>query len=924
MKRCAKAFGSWLLLFPALLFAATTGSIKGTISNVDSGEPIIGANVVLDGTTLGAASNINGVYYVTNIPAGSYTLRVTSLGYKTVEIEDLRISADLLREMDISLEASAIQGEIVTIFAERPLIQVDKTSSVQITESAELQELPVRGYNEIIKIQSGVQSYNYNTSNAGRYYNENSNGPRISVRGSREDEVLFNVDGVALNDPFSGFITFRVPDLAWDEFNFLKGNFSAEYGRYMSGVVNWTTKSGGEDYGVAVEYTTDAVNSDEHLYEQDKYGIALSGPIIPDNPRYRFFGAVEIGDHGDRSPSWIDEGVKPKNSTEWTSAAVKFTNDVTDNMRLDVGFLYSDEEWNEYRHSYYYNTDHIPYYHDENLAIYGRFNHAVNSELNYTLTANYTDIKRFRGDDQFRDNIWAYGTTTMPNYDETALFWEEGRMYRNYMKRETEYTGFRADVQKLIGFDHDLRTGFDLQMYTLRYYEHGFPNAVREGNASAFVDLNNFGYDTNGNEHDGSGTLTMDPNDYGYIQVPPQPVTMGFYVKDKIRLDYGIRFDIGLRWDYLDPDAQAITNPDKPLGDNEQLIFGEDTKDVDPFSIWSPRLGVSFPVSDVTTFHFNYGKYTQFPSFYAYYVDYLYFEHIVSSSPYHTVMGSPNIEPSKATTYEFGIDHGLSEYAAFAFTAYYKSIKDYVNAANFPAQPSSYSTYFNMDRAVTKGLEFEFRLKPYKRFSAALNYTISWANGTGSSNNGNDRVAWTGSDPPKFTNPLVFDRRHHFSGILKYDFAKNDGPRIMGYPFLQETAFGFNLDAASGRPYTKKLVYNEISLGATFPENERSINAVNIDWTYQIDFRLTKTFHFGPVDTDFFVNVTNLLDTENYVSVWESSGDPGTTYWLYTNEGQSWLEDQGASGEEKYLLREDDPNNWSVPRMVHAGVSIRY
>ncbi len=908
MKRCAKALGSWLLLFPALLFAATTGSIKGTISTADSGEPIVGANVVLDGTTLGAASDINGVYYVTNIPAGSYTLVFTSLGYKTVEVAEVRIHADLLTEMDVPLEATAIEGEIVTIFAERPLIQIDKTSSVQITESAELQELPVRGYNEIIKIQSGVQSYNYNTSNAGRYYNENTNGPRISIRGSREDEVMFNVDGVSLNDPYSGFITFRVPDLAWDEFNFLKGNFSAEYGRYMSGVVNWTTKTGGDEYAAEIEYTSGTE------FEQDKYGIALSGPVIPGNDRYRFFGALELGDYGDRGPSYFDEDVKPMNSTEWTSGLFKLTTDVTDNMRLDFGIMYSDEEWNEYRHSYYYNTEHMPYYHDENLGFYGRFNHAVNAELNYTLTASYTDIKRFRGDDMYRDDLGRYQTAMLDDYDETTLFWKEGGMYRGFMKRETESTGLRADVQKLIGFDHDLRMGGEMQMYTLRYYENSRPHLT------TFNDANNFGYNDMGDESDGSGVL----GDDNYVQGPAEPVTMGMYFQDKIRLDYGIRFDIGVRWDYLDPDARRIKDQDMPFGEDLAFDMDDDTEDTEAFSIFSPRLGVSFPVSDVTTFHFNYGKYTQFPSFYAYFVDYEYFEYVAGSSPYHTVMGSPNLEPTKTTSYEFGIDHGLSEYAALAFTAYYKSMKDYVNAANIPAQPSSYSTYFNMDRAITKGLEFEFRLKPYQNFSAALNYTISWANGTGSSNNGNDRVAWTGSDPPKFTNPLVFDRRHHFSGILKYDFAAGEGPRVANYPILENTTFGFNLDAASGRPYTKKLVYNEVSLGATFPENERSINAVNIDWTYQIDLRVTRSFNFGPVDADFFVNVTNLFDTENYVSVWESSGDPGTTYWLYTNEGQAWLDAQGEEGEAKYLLREDDPNNWSVPRMVHFGVNVRY
>jgi len=927
MKRCLTALGCWLLLLPALALAGTTGSLKGLVSRAGDGNPVVGANVVLDGTRLGAASNIDGVYYIANIPAGTYTVRVTAVGYKTTTLANLRISADLLKEQNVTLQETAVEGAEVTIVAERPLIELDKTASVQITEAAQLQQLPVRGYTDIVKIQSGVQTYSYNTTNAGRNYNENSNGPRISVRGSRDDEVLFNVDGVALNDPYSGFITFRVPDLAWDEFSFLKGNFSAEYGRYMSGVVNWTTKSGGEDYRAAAEVTTDAISPEEHRFDQTKFGVSLSGPIVPGNESVHFFAAYEQGDYGDRSPSFADTGAKEMNSTGWDAATFKLTSSPTDNLRLDLGMLYSDEEWNEYRHSYLFNLDHMPWYHDENLAVYGRFNHAVAADLNYTLTANYTDIKRFRGDNTFREDLSAYGTDHLLNYDESALFWADGRIFRNYMKRRTEYVGLRGDVQKLVGFDHDIRTGFDVQLFTLRYYEHYRPDAVVLGDTAGYVDCNNFGYDRWGNESEGEGSMTYDGlNDPDFVQAPAQPITMSFYVQDKIRLEYGIRFDLGLRWDFLDPDAHRVKDPTDPLGDGE-LTLNDDTEEVDPFHIWSPRLGVSFPVSDMTTFHFNYGRYTQFPSFYSYYVDYNYFEKMVKVGGYHVEMGNPDLEPSKTTSYEFGVDHGLGDYTALAFTAYYKSIRDYVNVLNLPAVPSAYSTYFNMDRAITKGFEVEFRLKPYKRFSSALNYTISWANGTGSSNLGNDRVAWTGSDPPKFTNPLVFDRRHHFSGVVLYEFAAGDGPKLAGLPILENTTFGFNLDVASGRPYTKKKVFNEITLGANFPENERAINASSIDWSYQLDFRFTRGFKAYGVDLDLFLNVINLLDAENYVSVWESSGDPGTTYWLETSEAQAWMDGlaaQGVDGEELYLLREDDPNNWNVPRMLQVGLTVNY
>ncbi len=932
-----------LLLLPACLIAATTGSFRGTVSSEKSGEPLAGANVILKGTTLGAATDIDGDFYVSNIPAGTYTALVSSVGYASKEVTDLRISADFETVQNVTLAVSAIEGEVVTIIAERPLIQLDKTSSVQIMEAEELANAPVRGYEDIIKIQSGVQSYEYNSSNNGRYYNENTNGPQFSVRGSRRDEIMFNVDGVSLNDPYSGLITFRVPNLAWDEFTFHKGNFSAEYGRYMSGIVNWTTRSGEEDYHVSAEMETE-LGDDEHNYGEVVYGLSLSGPIIPGNSNHRFFLAVESGSTDDRKPSIVDDGPKENAGTEYIGVSAKFSSNFTDNLRMDLGFLMSDEEWNEYRHSYYFNNEHMPFYHDENMAAYGRLNYAYSKDVNGTLTIGYTDVSRFRGDNMFGEDLSAYGTDLLPTYHSSALFWDPDRMFRNYLKRRTETLSWRLDLQMLfepslaamlasdaddlseLESRHDLRFGIDGQSHTVRYFEHFFPNNYLQNGgtwaANAFSDQNRFGFDQHGEESDDGGDSTG----------PREPTTFGFYVQDKISLSYGIRLDLGLRLDVLSPNTRKIKDPTNPLGSDLSWNINADTEETESFQIWSPRLGVSFPASENTVFHFNYGKYAQFPSFYSYYVGYEYYDYYMNTSPYHTVLGNPNLEPIKMTSYEFGIDHSLGDFATLAFSTYYKNIKDYVNSQNLSATPSSYSTYLNMDRAVAKGFEFEFGLQPYKRVSSIVNYTLSWANGTGSSNDGNDRVAHTAGEVPKYTNPLVFDRRHNLAAIVQYAFDKGDGPRLGGMPVLENTSFGLQLNASSGRPYTKRKTYNEVTLGATFPENDRPINRSYMDWDYNLDLQVTRGFEIGAVELELFAVVENLLNTENQISVWESSGDAGTTYWLGSDEGVAWAaanpdpidEYGGLTGPEAYQFREDDPNNYGAPRRVFFGFKINY
>ena len=108
------------------LFAGNS-KIAGRITDGKSGEALVGANVVVMGTSMGAATNTVGEYTILNVEPGTYTLRATYISYQTITVSNVRVNADLTTSQDFSLPAEGVQVATVEIVAERPLV---KSSSI--------------------------------------------------------------------------------------------------------------------------------------------------------------------------------------------------------------------------------------------------------------------------------------------------------------------------------------------------------------------------------------------------------------------------------------------------------------------------------------------------------------------------------------------------------------------------------------------------------------------------------------------------------------------------------------------------------------------------------------------------------------------------------------------------------------------------
>ena len=219
----------YVFSFLKLLHAGTTGKISGTVVD-ENDEPLVGCNIIIKGTSYGAATNLAGEYFILNVPPGIYEISASMIGYGTVTIKGTQVIVDLTAKTDFSLNPETIEGEEIVVVAEKPTVRLDQTSMSAVVSSEDIENLPVTDVGDIIELQAGIV--------------RDPNGG-FHVRGGRSSEVSFWVDGVATTDSYDGSSGLEIENAGIQEVQVISGTFNAEYGQAMSGIVNVVTKDGG-------------------------------------------------------------------------------------------------------------------------------------------------------------------------------------------------------------------------------------------------------------------------------------------------------------------------------------------------------------------------------------------------------------------------------------------------------------------------------------------------------------------------------------------------------------------------------------------------------------------------------------------------------------------------------------------------------
>jgi hypothetical protein len=1006
----------FFLILPSIALAGTAGKIKGKVTDLQTSEPLIGANVLVVGTSFGSATDVNGDYVISNLDAGVYEVRASYVGYQTITISNIRVNADLTTELNFELPAEGIEVGEIEVIGERPLVQKDLTNAQRITTSEDIDALPIRGINAIVELTPGVVVQD----------------ETVFIRGGRRDEVGFYLEGASITNPLVGGRNITINSDAIEEIQIQAGGYTAEFGGANAGIIRQQFKSGTPDFKASIEYITDNVNfkgngerydGEERLgtrwYGYSDFIATLSGPIV--DPRFKFFGLFNYGFQADKNPQpypGINLGRIGDSGTEDTvnfiyPAGAVFKNSLetitgTGTLTLDFNPLifrlagtYTERQtFDPFSSSRapgnianILNTvrTEVNDLTDGSFSIKGT--HILSENTYYEVSAGYSFNKIKQYDPFLKDDFLSYGDsvananagfvwTKRPNGSTrytrenrynifTFSFNAPGDVVAAYQNQLNENLNLNLAVSSVVNKQHSLKLGGELQLYTMRNYSFTNEGAFALAGLLAtpgtltreqiFINrgVNNYGYDVLGNEYDGD-----DP-----VDKPHQPMFASFYVQDKIELE-NLIINAGLRFDYIDVDNFKLFDPSRP-----DLSFNKSTGEVwrnadgsitgagpgydgtgpgtnDPlvevptFSSVSPRLGFSFPVTDQTVFHAQYGKFVQQTRLRDIYQGYYATSSSIGGGFFIPTPVGFDARPTRTTQYELGFTQQIGDFASFDITGYYKDIQGQVVYKLQTISEGSYGSYAyltNGDFATTKGLEIAFNMRRQARFQVNGSLSFQDARGTGSYPNSNRGIVAAPLDgvtifEPAYVSPLQYNNALKGSFNIDYRWGKDDGGLI-----LQELGLSALLTFNSGHPFTQGKGGDNLEGDARDRQPIEPLNESTTPWNYQVDVRLDKTFSLlDKLNVNIYIQVINLFDTRNIENVFLRTGsvdddgfltDPAGGGQLVESLGQDYADLYEAININYYEQWQNasaigaeaqNPFFFGPPRQIRLGIQLQY
>ena len=884
--------------------------IRGVVTDIKTKEPLGGVNVMLRGTYYGAATNSNGEFVILDISPGSYDVSVQMIGYTVKLFSGIELKENERKKLDVGLESTVLAlGQEITVIGEKPIIDAESTSSSVKIGSNELKNKIAESVNDIIAQQVGVTKSN----------NE------IHIRGGRVDEGQFIVDGLSIKDPLTGSTSnLYVNSNAIEELEFISGGFNAEYGQAMSGIIDIKLKSGTNKFETSLRYKTDKVFKNNFF--TDNLEFTFGGPIVRES-KYNKIGQISFFTSGyvyltdTHLPGasklypyrkWMETFVKREENDfsfmaklNWNiNRKKKFAISYNHSANVDQGYYDYWQHSSGFPYSYknildnYFTTTH------ESQVVNIMWTHTINQRLFYNMNFGYFNTGVHRS---VQNKHWTEYNETLdlePTHysaiDETGQirvyngdrFWDYGDApyWYDYFSKNYSVEG---DLTFQPTTRHTIKTGLNHRYTDLQLVDIYKPWLGSSGFGESF----------------------------DFYKVFPSDGS--FYLQDKITFE-GMIVNIGARYDYWfigkyvtdavkNPDVLTITDAGKEKYLDETFkIFGARGK-----GHLSPRLGISHPVTDNDVLYFNYGHFSQLPTY-----QYVYAKLSTVSEATYQLIGNPNLNPKTTVAYEIGIKHKFSASQALEFKAYYKDMFDYETSQSITAfNPliGNYSLmmYINMDYARSRGIEIIYRKLYGKYFSGDVTY--SYSIGTGKSSTPNDNLlveAGRLSSKPITENYLSWDKPIQLAANLRFYMNEKSQPHLFGIPIPNHWRISTRIEFGSGRRYTQSVATDTVTesdgsqyfIGTALSDEPYA----NLSSPYTIaDVKISKNYKVKNLDFSIFLDIQNLFNYKVPRRINPFTGEP-------YDPGEIISYSYANGTNPNY-----DPSRYRGPRHITLGVAIR-
>ena len=893
------------LLNPFKTYAGVTGKIAGKVTDFQTGEELIGINVLVEGTTIGAATSIDGTYIINNIEPGVYTLIFSGVGYQKQKVTEVRVSSDFTTRIDVQLSSEAISLETIVVEAKNPMIRKDLTSSKTVVDEGQIQSLPVESLEQVLTLQAGITK---GADNA------------IHIRGGRSTEVAYNVNGVSTINPFNFSKTVSISTNAVQELSVVSGTFNAEYGNALSGIVNTVTKEGGSVYrGTLSFYTGDYVSShnntffdigDINPFSNQVIEGTLGGPVpgIENIVTFFFSGRynkdggylygkrehtiydsvyINPNDVSDiRVAATGDNAIVSMNPSEDFAGTGKITFKPFTAVKINYDVVYSKSNYKTYDHDLKYNPDANYQRFEWSLLNSLELRHALSGSTFYSIQGSHNiyDYKRY-----LFPLLDASGNPVdyHPGMDISALHADPRYQPIHKLNKATTYTFLSGGTSNEHYYQRSHTTEIKIDFTSQINEQHEVKFGVRGKND--LMDFENFEVQADTTTY--KTPTILGPESSVHDLYSKEPRQFSAYVQDKMEFTSMI-INAGFRYDYFNSRSLYSPNTNEPT---------QDLTMADSKNTFSPRLGISFPITDQGIIHFSYGHFYQLPPF-----SYLYENPSFEDNEATPTFGNANLNPEKTVSYEIGLQQQLTDQLAFNVTGFYKDVRDLLALQEIRVSSSyTYYKYVNKDYGNIKGITFSLtkRKLPNDLFALSIDYTYQVAEGNETGSNAFFLDISSGRQSEKVPVPLDWDQAHTLNGVITFG---ND----------RDWTFTLVGNLSSGLPYTPQLYDKQIYLKTN---SERKPVQTNINLLVE------KSFDLEDLIITAFLKVYNLFDTRNERYVYDDTGR--ATYTLLAN--RSAVEAANALSEENPLIKSGDeylnrPNYYSTPREVRLGLMLEF
>ena len=810
--------------------SAQTGSIRGVIKSAKNQIGLQGSNVLLLSTNIGSVSDSNGIYIIPNVSPGTYSIRGNHIGYKKTTIKNIAVYSGQTTVINFMLEEEVLDTDEITIYAERGMINPEISTNLINIDAKNIENIPISSIEEAISLQAGIE-------------------PNMTIRGGNINSTSFVLDGINIRDgrtngPITGLSFTSV-----EQIQIQTSGFDASFGNVRSGLVQLITKDPPKD-----RFSGDVLfrkNSHQKLNFPGEWDtiyntgndidITIGGPINQNQGNQRF-----LFSYRNKELPYLEKSGNELRKDE--SFQVKFISNIKTDLKFTLSSFFISQKGisdsismvmpagvPSYTWGFendFFKTEGL--FKNSSIGIADINHRMISGKLSRTLSPSlFYEINL----DYLHSNYLLQPELNNPIKDRDT-------------SNVSVYSG-KLDITKQYSPDTQFKAGIE-------YIYHNY-NISSEYNDAVETRVMAIGSISNlifGDNIDYESPYKLRE----FWKAAPQQGAA--YIQGKFSYNQMI-MNLGARADYFSAGGEKNI-----FTEFDQFFTQQNNEDRENESVkvkakkqleLSPRIGISFPITEKTKFYFNYGHFRQMPQ-----VQFLYRvqeKSFTIDRSSISSMGNPNLPMQRTIAYEVGYENMFTPNYLFQFSSYSRSVDNQISFKSFISDDMIYTIAVPNNYNDVRGLEFTLSKIKGRLLKGFINYTyMDFSSG----NFGITGIIQNPLDENEYNN---ITQDHYQTKPVAQPYARANielyVPKTSQLGLISDWHLDLLAQWRAGKVFTwSGPIIDQIDdkMGVQYAPHPTIKNNIRTKNFYTLDLRLSKKFDTSFGSIKLFLDITNPLN----------------------------------------------------------------